>query len=82
MGLLKALLRYLFRGDDETKENRKHPPSMPMNEHKEIEAKVVYEYPKRFVAMVVFVHMCFPLVHLKLMESETFLSDKIGRAHV
>ncbi|MBW7650010.1 DNA translocase FtsK [Anoxybacillus sp. ST4] len=46
MGLLKALLRYLFGGDDETKENRKHPPFMPMNEHKEIEAKVVYEYPK------------------------------------
>ncbi|KIQ93708.1 Septum-associated FtsK-like translocase of DNA [Anoxybacillus thermarum] len=46
MGWLKALFRYLFGENDEIKEARKHSPSAPKNEHKEMEAKVVYEYPK------------------------------------
>ncbi|MED0687016.1 DNA translocase FtsK [Anoxybacillus ayderensis] len=46
MGWLKALFRYLFGENDEIKETRKHPPSVPKNEHKEMGAKVVYEYPK------------------------------------
>ncbi|WP_041637876.1 DNA translocase FtsK [Anoxybacillus flavithermus] len=46
MGWFKALFRYLFGENDEAKETRKRPPSVTNNEHKHVEAKVVYEYPK------------------------------------
>lgn len=45
MGWLKALFRYIF-GEHEPKKIRKQQQSVPTNEYKEIEAKVVYEYPK------------------------------------
>ncbi|XWN52930.1 DNA translocase FtsK [Anoxybacillus flavithermus] len=46
MGWFKALLRYLFGENDKAKETRKRPPSVQKNDHKHVEAKVVYEYPK------------------------------------
>ncbi|MGG3955762.1 DNA translocase FtsK [Bhargavaea massiliensis] len=45
MGWLKALFCYMF-GEHEPKKIRKQQQSVPTNEYKEIEAKVVYEYPK------------------------------------
>lgn len=46
MGWFKALLRYLFGENDKEKETRKRLPSVQKNDHKHVEAKVVYEYPK------------------------------------
>ncbi|MGJ7035847.1 DNA translocase FtsK [Anoxybacillus eryuanensis] len=46
MGWLKALFRYLFGEQHEPKKMRKQQQSVPTNEYKEIEAKVVYEYPR------------------------------------
>ncbi|KHF29229.1 DNA translocase SftA [Anoxybacillus sp. BCO1] len=44
--MVKGIISLFIWGNDEIKETRKHPPSVPKNEHKEMEAKVVYEYPK------------------------------------
>ncbi|WP_461200987.1 DNA translocase FtsK [Anoxybacillus sp. TBDG-1] len=46
MGWLKALFRYLFGEQHESKKIQKQQQSVPTNEYKEIEAKVVYEYPR------------------------------------
>ncbi|GAC90970.1 DNA translocase FtsK [Anoxybacillus flavithermus NBRC 109594] len=46
MGWFKALLRYLFGENDKAKETHKRSPSVQKNDHKHVEAKVVYEYPK------------------------------------